>query len=549
MKFYYFGDDEAFFRALQGEFRKHTRLVFDFKRFTESKEAQIQSFFLKVFQEHPSVVFIDFSKNTQDYLHLARILSRTKMEHQVVLVGLVDYLSPPEVLTESIATGVSFSYIKSAEIFDVVYDVTRLIAPNECATHGFATATLGDEWEVGIPCKVGYVHPAGLHVETDLKLGTGDKMRINHAWTEKRMVPSRDVFVKEIQSSNLFYQYRFSADLDFMFVDEFLPPEGMEEQKIIEKKQEREDALQYHKKQLKKWIDDNQERSVEKKAKLLVVDRNFHFYQNQPRTDKNAYTIRCIPDFSDVGEELMKHTPQIIAIQLDKEGEGGNSTGKNTLASLEKLAEVLKAKFADLKCFIVAFNAPLDSAAMQARIRYPQVMAHDGELSVDVVMKMADLVQKRLNVTKLSTFPGKRVFINKTQPSSIVEFVKSIKVTKLSESDLIFQTDFELTPGQNLHVRQPVDMYISVQPLKAQGKVPEYFGLIHSIGEKQKKELRKFVNSVFFRDNDAAKQAEVEEYKKLNDQKQQEKTQDAEKKAQGEESGKDGSNMPKAGGE
>ena len=92
--FYYFGDDEAYFRALQGEFKSHGKLVIDFKRIYQKTEIEIQSLFLNVFKDKPDCVFIDFSKETQDYLHLARLISRTPLEHQIIMVGLVDYLSP-----------------------------------------------------------------------------------------------------------------------------------------------------------------------------------------------------------------------------------------------------------------------------------------------------------------------------------------------------------------------------------------------------------------------------------------------------------------------
>jgi hypothetical protein len=51
------------------------------------------------------------------------------------------------------------------------------------------------------------------------------------------------------------------------------------------------------------------------------------------------------------------------------------------------------------------------------------------------------------------------------------------------------------------------------------------------MGEEQKKELRKFINLVFFRDHDAQVTAETEEFKKLNEAKLQEK-QEALKKLQ-----------------
>ena len=349
--FYYFGDDEAYFRTLQGEFRKHAKITMEFKRVYEKTEAKIQSLLITIFKDRPAVVFIEFSKQTQDYLHLARLISRTPFEHKVLTVGLVDYLSPPDVLRESIATGVHLNFIKSAETFDVAFGVTQLIAPQISGEHGFANASLKEDSEVGVLCKVGYVQPEGLHIETDYQLSKGDRLVLNHYWLEKRVVPSTHVFVKEVATTNMFYQFKYNADLDFLFIDDFIPPEGMTEDVVVEKTKEREDSIIYHKKQLKKWLEENAGDSLEKKAKILVVDYNFHFYQNQPRTDKHPYTIRCIPFFNDIAHELDRLRPQVIAYEFSSD-----ENAKNTLDGLRKLVGVLGSMFSDLKPYLIVFN-------------------------------------------------------------------------------------------------------------------------------------------------------------------------------------------------
>lgn len=528
--FYYFGDDEAYFRTLMGEFRTHTRMQIDFKRVFESDEKKIQKLFLKIYREKPQCVFIDFSKHTQDYLHLARIISRTPLEHKLVTVGLVDYLSPPEVLSESIATGVTITHIKSPECYDVVFDVTKLAAPNEIGEHGFANASLKEEWEAGIPLKVGYVRPEGLHLETDHKLNKGDRIRLNHSWTEKRVVPSREVFVQDISTKNLFYHFKYAVDVEFLFVDEFLPPEGMELERIEEKKQEREDLILYHRKQLKKWIDDNVSRSLEKKAKVLVVDSEFHFYDDQPRTDKHPYTIRCLPFLADVGAELDRLEPQVIAFALDKDDAANK---RNTNEQLNHLLNAVKNKMQDTSPFVVVFNSKVSSKELQDSYSYAHIMATPGELSVEVLQKMADIFEKKMAKANEMKTPSKddlKVFLKKTNTASIAEIVIPVNVVKLSETDMILTSEIPLQIGMNLHLTKPVDMYVNIQPTKNQGKNPEYHGLIHSLGESEKKELRRFVNSVFFRDHDAQVNAETEEFKKLNEAKLQEK-QEALKKA------------------
>lgn len=97
-------------------------------------------------------------------------------------------------------------------------------------------------------------------------------------------------------------------------------------------------------------------------------------------------------------------------------------------------------------------------------------------------------------------------------------------VIKLSETDMIIQTDTLLATGTNLHFTKPVEMFVNIQPVaKPSGKTPEYYGVIHSIGETDKKELRRCVQAIFFRDHDAKLAAENEEVAKLKELKQQEK--------------------------
>lgn len=520
--FYYFGDDEAYYRTLVGEFGKNTRMIIDFRKEFESDEKKIQSFFIKIFRERPTCIFIDFSKNTQDYLHLARIISRIQTDNKLVTVGLVDYLSPPEVMGESIATGVTLTHIKSAETYDVIFDVARLVAPQEIGEHGFAKATLKDEYEAGVPAKIGYINNDGLHIETDHHLQKGDRVRINHHWTTNRIVPSREVFVQEVSTKNLFYHFKYAVDLEFLFVDEFLPPEGMDLAVIDEKKAEREELIRYYRKQLSRWITDNETRSFEKKAKVLVVDRQFHFYDNQPRTDRHAYTIRCVPYLTDVGVELDRLEPQVIAFALEPDTEPEN---KNTNERLVQLMRVLKGKYQENAPFVVVFNCKTPSKEFQDTFLYPHVMTTDAELSVDVLVKMAEIFDKKIskNIMPSAKDSKVKVFLKKSNAASLTEIIIPITVVKLSESDMIFQCEREIPIGTNLHLRKPVDMYVHVQPTKNQGKVPEYHGLIHCLGEEAKQELRKFVNSVFFREHDEKKEAEVTEFNKLNEKKLQEK--------------------------
>jgi hypothetical protein len=523
--FYYIGDDEAYYKTLVGEFKNLTRLQIDFERISETDEKKIQMLFIRIFREKPGCIFIDFSKNTDDYLHLVRLISRTKLEHQMIIVGLVDYLSPVEVVKEIIVTGAHLAHIKSPECYDIVFDVIKLLAPNEIGNHDFAKARVREVWQAGLPVKIGFISEESLHFETDFKLQKDQKIHLKHGWMKKRTVPSDQMIVRKISQSNIFYHFKYSIDAELSFIDDFVPAEGMDEPTILQKQQEQEENILYHKKLLSKWIYENGQSSAQKRAKILIIDREFHFFDNQKRTDKHPYTLRCVPYLDDVNLELDRLEPQIIVFNLEK---AEADDPKNTMAKLTELLEIVKNKIQDTSPFLIVFNSQHDSKSLQDSLQYSQLMSSSQDFSVELLEKIADKLESKISQGPVSR-EDKKVFLKKTNSASIGEILIPISVLKVSETDMIFQTDIPLTEGLNFHMTEPVEMYINVIPLKSQSKIPEYHGLIHGLGEKEKAELRRYVNAVFFRDHDAQILAEAEEFKKLNEAKLLEKIESSKK--------------------
>ncbi len=513
--FYYFGDDEAYFKTLQGEFKKHTKLSAKFERHYSSREDQIQAMFLLIAKNKPACVFIDFSKETQDYLQLARLIARTELPEKPLVVGLVDYLSPKDLMFESIATGINLTHIKSAEVFDVVYDVGALLAPDATPAHGFATAEPGQEtWEAGAVAKIGYVHKDGLHLETSFRFAKGDRLILDHAWTKDKLIPSKEVFVTNTTTKNLFYHFDFAADLEFVVIDEFIPPEGMTEVDINDRRAEREELIRRQKKKMEAWVGDNLSRSQEKNTKFLIIDKEFRFLLGPKRTDRYPYIIRCAPFLKDIADDLGRLCPQLIAVALEQ---AEVKDAKIDFDFLEKLVAVVKRDHVESSPYLVVFNTKIPTNELRQQLGYEHLMATDGELEADVLIKMGEILDKKL--VKAKKPDAEHVYLRKTNAASHAFIMLNVKILKISETDVVFNCDRELSPGTNLCFLKPVPFYVNVRPSKAQGKVPEYTGLIHCLGEQDKKELRKYVNSVFFRDHDAELKVQTDEFKKLNEDK------------------------------
>lgn len=528
----YIGEDEAYFKALEAEFSKLAPGALKFQKIFETSEPKIQSLFLKVKDLEPICILVDFSKLPLEYLHLARLISRTNTLRSTLTVGLLDNLTTPEIIAESLVTGMKLIHFKGPEVFDVVFDIAKLILPEKSSEHGFATAALSEVWEAGVLCKIGFVESECVHFETDFPLEVGESLRLAHSWQEKKIIPSRQVQVTSVTEENLYYQFKYAVGAKFNFIDEILPAEDSTEEDLVDREKDRQELIRRSKKQFKSWIEDNISSSQEKIAKVLVIDRDYHFYQDQKRTDKYSYLIRCQPylEVSEIKDELRRVCPQVIAISLE---EGEIPQPRSDFNFLERLLESVKALPKERWPFLVVFNTSLPSGALQKQLNYENIMSASNELSVEILLKMASIFEKKLLQQREKTTGSHdaRVYLKKSNAASVGEILNPVTITKLSETDLTFQSEIEFKAGTNLRFKKPIPMVIHVLP----GKEKEYYGLIHCLGEAQKKELRKYVNSIFFRDHDAKVSSEADEFHKLNEAKRLEKL-EQEKKAQEENS-------------
>ncbi|MBY0518248.1 MAG: hypothetical protein K2P81_15165 [Bacteriovoracaceae bacterium] len=524
-KVLYLGDDSAYFKVIAAEFQ---RLYPEIKLepFSGSSPDTIQGLILKVRLLKPALVFVDFSKNTDDYIHLARLLVRTNSNKPCPVIGLHDFLSPAEQLKEGYLTGVPLNYIKSGEVFDVVFGAVNLISPGQAKEHGFATAKMTEEITPSHLCKIGFIHGKGLHFESAINFSQGEELRIKHHWIQKKLIPSTLVKVKKTSGSLLYYS-KYAIDVDFGWVDPVITSDTDTQERIDELKGEREHSVTKAKKALEGWLTDNQDRSQAKSIRVLVVDRLLSFYQDLPRTDKYGYSLRIQPFIQDLSKEIDALQPQVIAFALDLPPEKGAApleAPMNDMDMLNKIIQILTNKFTELSPYIVVFNAPSSSKELQESLKYPQLMAYDGPLSPEVLLKMASLFEKKIQISTdtITTATGNKVFVKKSSPMSIGDIEQVISITQISETDAVFTCERDLPEGSTLRIETPFVGYFTVATHPQLSKPPAYYALINGIGETEKKSLRRYVNAIFFKDHDAAKLAEMESFQNLNKAKWQE---------------------------
>ncbi len=530
---YYFGDDEAYFKVFQVEFNAtYGGMGFTFKRFFETDPKRIQSLYLKAYEDQPALILIDYSKNSNDYLHLARLFTRTINYENFKVIGLLDYLSPPDVIRESILTGVKVNHIKDAEVFDVTFAAMKLISDKDTKEHGFATAKFSDEVEVGILCKIGFVNTEMIHFETDLKLNQNEEIRIKNYWTEQKIMKSEKFFVHQIQNTHIYYNFNYSVNAAFSFIDApLLTPETSEERKKELTDEYNHDVVKSQRK-LKAWIVDNLNRSQPKNVKVLIIDRELSMYKDHKPTDQYEYLIRCQPFFKDVHVEINRQRPNVIAFALEARPEDAPEDAVyNDTKILKRLIDVIKNKFENYLPYIVVFKSgDSTSKDFQQTLGYENMLAFSGDLTTEVLLKMAEVFSKKLKPLSVSSKElTETVYLKKSSPATLGEILTQVTLLSCSETDITFSSKEALPPFSVLHFNFPVDMYITTIP-NEKFKDGMYYGLIHGIGEIGKKDLRRYVNSIFFRDLENQKKTDRDEFEKLNQTKLKEIQDEAAKK-------------------
>jgi hypothetical protein len=523
-KVLYLGDDSAYFKVLAAEFKRLYPAI-KLESWNENTPERIQGLIPRVLLFKPELVFVDYSKHTDDYIHLVRQLARCNTKTPFGLVGLHDYLAPPEQIKESILCGVNINHIKSAETFDAVFDAVAMLDPGKAKEHGFATGELAQEVTASHLCKLGYISRHQLHFETNLALSVGEELRLNHNWVQKKMIPSNLVKVKNTSQSLIFYNFQCAVDVGFSWVEPIVKTEGDAPDRIKELEAEHQHAVVKAQKALETWLNDNIDRSQRKHVRVLVVDRELTFFQNRERTDKYGYAIRCQPFLNNPAVELDGQRPQVIAFAMDvpREGKPQPEAPLNDMAALQNIVKVAKSTLSQEQPFIIAFNCTASSKELQTSMGYEHILAYSGEIGPEVLLKMAAVFDKKIkSAVAKSAGPGEAVFIKKSSSMSIGEIEQAITLTMISETDLAFTCSRPLPIGSVLRMNAPFVGYITVAQHQEYSKAPSYYGLINGIGELEKKELRRFVNSLFFKDHDATKLQELEAFQSMNQSKWQE---------------------------
>jgi hypothetical protein len=532
-KVLYIGNDKNYHKNIIAEFKKYfPGLVLDFHHRFEQEQIKIQNLIVEIADIAPVIIYLDFTKDTADYLHLARLICRLNSTKHIPVIGLMDQNASEATIQESYMTGIKINHIKNSEMHAIVFHAAMLAYPEKVENHGFAAPNVADPMDLFELAKVGKVQTSGIQIECNRPLKINSHMRVLSQWSSKlNIMPSKKMVVTNVWNEGLFYNFTHGASLEFLYVEPFLSDE-FDDPKVVEsKKAEQEAILDQSIEKMKTWLETNASKSVPKNTRVLVIDNNISFYRDQLKTDQYPYMIRCQPYLTDHDNEIQRLKPLIIALQLESPAEIEQNKFKiaNDNNQLKKLMQsVLKIKNYDP--YVIIFNCPIPSKDIQTAFKYEKILTHRDQLYPDITLQMASLLDKKiLRVPQPNNEVG--VYLDKLNPASVVEISVEAKLTKISEADLYFTSNEVIYNYTTFRVEYPVPMFVTVVPEK-KATPGSYYALIHGIGETSKNQLRKFINSVFFREREAAKNAEKEAQEKIKIDALKKKEEEAKKAAE-----------------
>lgn len=527
--FVYIGNDMVHWNHLLEQFKKnYPNLKIKPTKFYSTNSSEVQGFVPTIFDLKAKAIFIDFTQNSIEHLHLARLLARTHFEEPCYTCGLMENLDNKDLVKQIFLTGISSLYIKSNECDSLIYSCMSIALPNESKGHGFATADLADVAKVYVPGRASIINEDSILLESNETILDQEILSLHTHWSDKKLIYSPRAKLISQNTENLFYHFKYSQKFKLLFNDEYSPlTEATPEEEALNLK-EYNDLTNNSKTKLSEWISIHAKESAPKLTKTLVIDKHFELYKNQEKVDQYPFTLRMQPFLTQFKNELLKEKADLIVyqfdtIEYDEEGKQTTTDIKNNLDGLIKLIQTIKV-IENYHPFILVFNTKLVSPQeIKNQTQYEHMIINPGIILPELIIKMANLLNQKLQ-DKFKAIKENTVYLNKNDSATYAEIERDVTITKISENDLCLTSDHPLPMGIPLRMLNPIPMGITIiEPPKHMGQITGQYALINAVGEGERMKLRQFINSVFFRAKMEEKEKEAEAFRELNEKAKQEK--------------------------
>ena len=112
--------------------------------------------------------------------------------------------------------------------------------------------------------KIGFLTQNSIHIECNRPITSGSNVIVNQFWFENKIISSQRFVVTKKSDEGLFYNYNHALDLEFMFIDPYVPVEGDDDEYIHQRQIEDEELIDEAMEKLDAWFEDTLEASFPK---------------------------------------------------------------------------------------------------------------------------------------------------------------------------------------------------------------------------------------------------------------------------------------------
>ncbi|MCT4641709.1 MAG: hypothetical protein N4A33_05375 [Bacteriovoracaceae bacterium] len=492
IKVIFIGNDDYFFDELEQRFRKDYP-GFAFVFFREGFNHQTNPFkiYKKIYKYNAQIIFLDFEDDMEFAKNLAKLINSNGEFRRKALCGLHDLTGSPKSFKKALLSQVRINHIKGIELHNIIYNTLSLLdveIPNQVPFSRGENIGMLDVYHIGRIC---FLTDDYYHVETNLPLEVGQVIEID-AHPLDHIANSKRFLVKNFKDSNLYYNTRYSYELDFTYIDNtyfqrteqswidyntyknepqrYEQETGKNYELMIREVKKRKVNIRYIRDEIRDWIKEKKNHDLDK-IKVLIVDDHLESLYEIDKVQE--YVIRYETSLAQDLYQIRRFCPHIIIF---------NKSEKNDDIKINELIEYLNRK--EDKPFLIICNSKEDEFKYEKTLTFPQM------LSIDIIEKLAKRFEEAFPVC----FEGDRVFLSSDSKNVAIKIKEIIDIYEMTESEVFFRTNKEFPMYSVLELIEPVPMFLTIIPMTANMASEGYRAVISGLNEKTSAQLRVLIN-------------------------------------------------------
>jgi hypothetical protein len=442
----------------------------------------IQSLFIKVLEENPRIIYFDFSEGENNELFfLAELVSRDNFFKDIPLCGLVD---KKERVESCLSTGVDLNFIKGMELFDVINTPMTIAFPKVVKPANFAKAQVSTSAKLVDDFRVGYMTDSLVHIESNFPINENEIITLETSIPFKT-VPSKNFKVKRKSSEDLYYDFGFSYDLLYEFVD---PPDLTEVEdrgESMKLQKEHIARIDWCKKKHKEWIDYNVDDTSQKNTKILIIDNKMRVlcepgtgdirrlpfgFRFQTELDEEMNSINTVRPlliayqmFSKYGPELQETLLKAVELFQKPEEDwnlndiAADEDEKNFNSMMKELKEYIDTErsfvgalmnkiksMTDYNPVVILYGAHFDTAkSLQESYQYSLVTTQANSINMSSIVKVSTSFAKKRKAKFDKLIADKIAVLKKSDPQKF----RKLSPSNFSESRYYIKKSNSLSYG------------------------------------------------------------------------------------------------------